>query len=143
MYALENVIERNGYKNHENGLGQCAIVNDALQGQSFCVSISRKMRTDAALELLTDQLAELRRRLPLRIMSRESRPRPVGPQGDFVERQLVLLVLLLLPVLGVRSALAVHGEESRGEQEQQEHRPPVPRATGHLRRKERKKERRR
>jgi len=31
--------------------------------------------------------------------------------------------------------LAVHGEESRGEQEQQEHQPPVPRATGHLREK--------
>jgi len=32
--------------------------------------------------------------------------------------------------------LAVHGEESRGEQEQQKHRPSVPRATGHLRIKE-------
>jgi len=73
-------------------------------------------------------------------MSWESRSRPVGPQHDLVERQLVLLVLLLLPVLGVRAALAVHGEESRGEQKQQEHRPPVPRATGHLREKRKKKE---
>lgn len=114
-----------------------SVLYGAFRSQS-CRVFFRKTRIDVAHKLLTDQLAELGWRLPLRIMSWESRSRPVGPQHDLVKRQLVLLVLLLLSILGVRSALAVHGEESRGEQKQQEHRPPVPRATGHLREREKK-----